>query len=559
MTKRILVFLLGAGLLFAWVALPRAAAQEPLQPPPQPGDAMAGFQLFQERCANCHGPRGMGDGELAAQLPSPPKPIGDGIYIQDAVPATMYDVVSNGRLEKGMPPFGSGSSNPLTVQQRWDVIAAVYSLATAAESIAAGADSAESLTLADQLAAVDWLNTSNNAAAAQLADSGLDGPALADLVNFGRSRTYTYFDIAALDRPVPFARVSGDVFNGSTGEAVSAVPVMLQGYDRQFQVRQTLTTTVGTDGTFEFELTDVSQDWVFLAFIDYSGINFSSDVIRFSPLEAEQTLPVTVYDTTNDSAEIEIERLHVILDFANDSVGVNEFYSISNLSNRVFVGADGSDGRETVAIDLPDGAQNVDFRRSLGSDFVPANEMVPTASGYADTVPLRPGINTLGLLVSYDLPYSSGMTIEHPLAYPARAVSLVMPNAGVTVAGDGWTSGGAQEIQGQSFLSYQGTAGDVVSLTLEGRLRAVSGGNSRMANRDQSAELILGAGALVIALAGSAYVVNQWRTRPPADPEALLEELADLDDAFDAGEVSEREYVRRREQLKNELRDVWDV
>ncbi|UCC53729.1 MAG: c-type cytochrome, partial [Anaerolineaceae bacterium] len=47
-------------------------AQEPLEPPSTP-DAERGSALFAERCVNCHGPSGQGNGEMAPDLPAPPR------------------------------------------------------------------------------------------------------------------------------------------------------------------------------------------------------------------------------------------------------------------------------------------------------------------------------------------------------------------------------------------------------------------------------------------------------------------------------------------------------
>ena len=118
----------------------QVTAQEaavPLAPP----DAAAGLQVYAERCANCHGPLGNGDGELAARSAVPPVVFTDPEYIRQARPGLMFTTITNGIMgDNGptMPPFGPSSSNPIDEATRWDLIAAVYSLATPADSLAAG-------------------------------------------------------------------------------------------------------------------------------------------------------------------------------------------------------------------------------------------------------------------------------------------------------------------------------------------------------------------------------------------------------------------------------------
>jgi mono/diheme cytochrome c family protein len=113
--------------LFALVSVGTILAQEGGSPTAPPNGA-AGLATFGERCANCHGPLGMGDGELAANLPSPPPSFADPNFIRQAVPADLFDTITNGRIEMNMPPFGPSSSNALDEESRWQAVAAIYNL-----------------------------------------------------------------------------------------------------------------------------------------------------------------------------------------------------------------------------------------------------------------------------------------------------------------------------------------------------------------------------------------------------------------------------------------------
>ena len=97
----IVVILLG--LLLLWPAA--GQAQEPVLPAATP-DGFPGLETYAERCANCHGTTGAGDGELIAQTDNPaPMPF-DAAYISQAMPSVMFQQITNGEAAVGMPPFG---------------------------------------------------------------------------------------------------------------------------------------------------------------------------------------------------------------------------------------------------------------------------------------------------------------------------------------------------------------------------------------------------------------------------------------------------------------------
>ena len=90
-----------AGLLFKNVS-PMVAQDLPL--PIAPPDAAAGLEIYNERCIVCHGEMGDGQGTQALQAGLEPAALADPAYRVTAVPATMYDIISNGNISAGMPP-----------------------------------------------------------------------------------------------------------------------------------------------------------------------------------------------------------------------------------------------------------------------------------------------------------------------------------------------------------------------------------------------------------------------------------------------------------------------
>lgn len=579
-------WLLSGGLLILALGLFDGAARLAAQTAPTPvvpPNAEAGLQLFATRCASCHGPLGQGDGEMAADLPVPPANYSAPGFLDTAVPVDLFDTITNGRLESGMPPFGPTSSNPLSEAARWDAVAAVYSLGTPPETIIAGRELYEAGCLechgadGDEAAldlsdAAYWAVRSNQEVVEQLAQPlpehsfELPEAERRAVVDYSRSLSYRYLDPARLTEPVPAATISGTVLNETTGAILAAGTADLLIFEEMSLV-DTLTTTVGADGRYQFDLVEVPPNQIYAVQVGYAGLNFNSNIGRLRHTEPHLDLPVAVFDTTTEAGAIFVERVHIILEFGGDQMLVNEFYQFSNQGTTVYVGENGRPEQGTVAVSLPEGATNPLFQRSFGSlqDFLPADDLIPSGRNWLETTPIFPGSTVLSLLVRYDMAYESGMSLAHPVNYDTGEVNLILPLVGVELANAaGWVAGPEQTMAEGSFINYiqsELPAGETVNVELTGRPRTAApaaSGNTLV--RNETIELAVGGGILVVAMGVAAYFFTTWRGAEPAldEPEALLEAIAELDDAYEAGEIAAEDYEWEREQLKEELVALWE-
>lgn len=545
--------------------------------PTAPPDAERGLAIYAERCAVCHGELGAGDGEQAVAAGLEPRNFAEPVYRLEANPQLMFDVITNGSLANGMPPFGAGTSNPLSEADRWHLVAAIYSFSTPEENLELGeslfAGAGGDLT---ELPDLDyWYTRSNSDVLADLSGGewgfAVTGMSAADqeaVVDYGRAQTYQYANPLAAFEPIESATISGLIVNGTTTDPETDVEAVLRAFAPDFTETLAMTTTVDSDGRYTFDLTDVPPEWIYLVSTDYEGLTFNSQANQLNRETPELSMPIIVYDATDDVAVVSVNQIHMILSFEPDSVQISELYIFNNEGNAVFAGETGNPDDGTVQIYLPAGAENVNFQRSFGSleNFGPAPEVIQTETGWADTLPLRPGDGSSSLLVSYELPYEDGLRLGHPLVYPVAGATAIMPDVGVELSGDGWQSEGAQALPGGSYLAYvnSGLAGsDALSLELNGRAeQLVDAQGNAVLVRDESQELIVGMAALGLTLLAGVFFVRQWQ-QPTAvadnnnDKQALLQAIADLDDEFEAGELDEAAYAQEREQLKEELRAIW--
>src|SRR5262245_57959959 len=96
---------------------------EPL--PPEPPSAERGGALFAENCVGCHGARGDGAGEEAKRLGLSPAAFSQPAFMRGETPRDFFNVISLGRRRAGMPEW----SQAFTVQERWDLVAYLWTLA----------------------------------------------------------------------------------------------------------------------------------------------------------------------------------------------------------------------------------------------------------------------------------------------------------------------------------------------------------------------------------------------------------------------------------------------
>lgn len=581
----LVLFVALAAMLFNRPAASTAAQETAV--PTTPPDAAAGLAIYNERCAVCHGEMGDGQGQQAVQAGLQPPSFAEPTYRLTADPARMFDVISNGNVANGMPPFGVGSSNPLSEADIWNLVALAYSFSTRPDDIAAGeALAAELGAEPDTWPGLDyWFGRSGEAILADLESENVLGIDLAglseaeklSLIDYGRSLHYRYTDPLTAFAPIAQATLSGQVINGTTNDTVTEGEVRLRAFNLQLEVLYSETVPLNEDGTFSFALENVPPDWVFLADVVYGDLSFNSSPAQVSNTQPAAQMPIFVFETTSDPTVVQIDQLRMLLSFTQDQLLVSELYQFSNADAAVFVGEAGSADQGTVEIQLPAGAANVQFQRGFGTtqeSFIPADEMIQTETGWADTVPLRPGASSSILLVSYALPYSDGLLLAHPLAYPVGNATTILPQVGVELIGEDWVFQGVQETVSGTFEGYTNSQlGNAAALgfTLDGRpTQIIDSQGNPIAARNQNSELLLGGGGLVLALAVGLFFIQRWRTEQSTmavaangrvaqkqDIQALLQVIADLDDAYRAGEIDETAYTQQRQELKEQVAAVW--
>lgn len=356
--------------------------------------------------------------------------------------------------------------------------------------------------------------------------------------------------------------ISGTITNGTTGQPMPGLTVELGIFDHTELVEQR---TATTDAAGRYLFTELSTDpqAIYAARVVYpAGVPYSSDFVSFDDGQTEINLPVTVYETTADPAGVRAARVHFIVEFDPALPGqalVAELIVFSLDGNRTYVG----DGNAVLRFSLPAGATDLGINEEeIGGRFE------ATAGGFVDKLPLRPGANVRQVLYRYSLPYTGNrLELKRALPYPATAVNALVSDVGQQVASPQLTDQGKRATQGATYFNLAATnlpAGQEILVRMTGLPSAQSGSGSTAGAASANRAVVLALIGLAAAVAALLVALPLLRGRvaparaTPAglDREALLDALASLEAAHEAGEIPEAVYRDQRLRLKAQLRDL---
>jgi mono/diheme cytochrome c family protein len=537
------------------------ATPRPIEFPASPPDLANGVAVYAENCAPCHGVSGLGDGAQAAALPFAPAPIGTHKLAADAKPEDWYQIISNGNLDHYMPPFAAR----LSAQERWDVLAYVYSLSQDqalfqrgkelavqySEELSAlvpnldnlsqiGAYSQSDLISKLQTVLPNLSQDDRQALAAYIQSVSLGGAVAAN--DAGQATT----EAAQPGALTGAATFSGKVVDGTDGNLPAGLQAILFAYDHVAQAF-TQTVDVQADGTFDFPDVPLAANRTFFVEIDYAGQSYFSEFLNADSAKTEFETPITIYETTTDVSQLAVEKLTLVFDFPQaGKARVVEQVTISNIGDRAV--APGADGQPVLHFSLPADASNLVFQ-----DGALGDRYVAEPGGFGDLRAALPGQQSYQLIFAYDLPYRNGLRLPLKIDLPTRSVLVLIPNGNVNLQSGDFQSAGVQQIQEVDYQSNVSARaffpGDEVNLQLRGPNPA-GGGLFDFVNDDS---VLIGLAALTLAV-GVTWI---WlrRTQPPAETsEQVMDEIIKLDQRHEKGRISGAEYKKKRAALKSQLR-----
>jgi mono/diheme cytochrome c family protein len=556
--------------------------------PASPPSIETGAAIFAEKCMPCHGRAGLGDGPQSMQLPVTVPGIGLADVARAASPADWFKIVSQGNLDRFMPPF-AGS---LTDQQRWDVVAYALTLHVPASQAARGqsliqrgcANCPAAFSDQEKMAALsekDLVAMLSNGSGSQPAfGKDLSDDDAYAVAAYLRSLTFSAAPkVAAAATP---SAAQGSPENSTPAAASTATPsagigevtgsiefpsggkptnltVTLHGFDHATdqtsgpQEVLTLSAPASADGSFAFENVGMPVNRIFLAEVNYAGITYRSDFAAASADSVKVALsPLKVYKASTDVSLLKLDQVHISTDFSTaGTVQVLEIFALKNASNNAVVIS--TDGTTIPFIPFPEGATDQGYEAGQGSaPFVKADQglaVVPSDKPYS-------------IIAFFNLPYEKKADINQPLAIDMPSLILLVPQ-GIKVQGKQLESRGLQVIEKNNYEEFSASglkAGQTLAFSVSGQPKA-----STSAGIAAHQGWLIGGAALGMALIGGGlFLYVRERRRQPAAPDEADFESADevldailaLDDLHQAGKISDEAYQVRRNELKETLKDL---
>ena len=538
----------------------------PVSLPQTPPDLALGASVFAVNCTRCHGLEGRGDGELVQSGQVPPlMDFTDPQTARDATPVDWYQTVTNGRLEKLMPPWG----DKLSEAERWSVTLYLYTLPNTDEQIAQGqvvwaakcaechgqqgqgtlkgaplpdlltistsralavvADGlpdkmpplAADLTLEQREAVIAYARTLRlgaqavevaqgptpaltEAAAAPLSTQELAAPAPTQAASPATQAVVAPLSTQEVGAAVT-GTVSGTVTNSTAGGVVPAdlaLSLHILSADGQSEV-QTLTGTVGAGGSYRFADVPFTRDAQYVVTAAHGGAVYNSEVVVGDPASPQLDLPLSIYDVADDPASISVNGILMMLqpDTQPGLLSVVEIVSFTNTSDRAFLRQDGTTPA-SVSVRLPPGAVYQDF--SGGSYQLSAD-----GSEISDTQPVLPGDEHVMHLV-FTIPTSGTVSLAQSLSYPLNGqLEIMVPSDTLSVSGSEISTLGTRQMGDRSFTSFGGTynrpAGGQVEFQVSGAANSASASASTavvpVGGISVAAYALIGVGLLAIGAA----------------------------------------------------------
>jgi len=341
--------------------------------------------------------------------------------------------------------------------------------------------------------------------------------------------------------------ITGRVVNASSDNSpLFNGEVTLEIYSKM-TLSNTKTVKSYSGGNFSFKGLKTGNDMVYIVRVNYHGVDYFSDPIVLNPKNPNYKINLPVYEITEDNTKLIVVNHHMIISPAEKGIQVEEIMVVLNSSPFTYKGKNGL----TLKLSLPPGAYNV---RTGGE----AGEKKITITG--DSVLFYKPITPKGLQIvySYELKTSgSSFTLIRPINYKTEKLDVFLKIPEIRVKSEQLKSEKSFTANNIKYLHLSGekfVPGDPLKIRIEN----MPGGETGFFKAGAFSLIVL----IIIMIV--VYIIYQKQKKVSvksnedlfSEKEALIKDIALLDDEYSKGNISEEEYRSVRENKKKRLLDI---
>jgi mono/diheme cytochrome c family protein len=335
--------------------------------------------------------------------------------------------------------------------------------------------------------------------------------------------------------------------------------------------------TANPDGTFSFSDIPRQARTLGIAQTEYAGIRQFSEQFFPSTVQ-DETLPLTMtlYETTADSSAIQLQYVEFLVDAVREEAAslTYQTHEVINTGDRAYIGQEG----RTLALRLPPGIISPQVVETGGQTERFSIELEGDHYVVYDSQPLAP--NQLErITVAYGFSYEGSMTLTPTFNYPILEMNVFASSEhNLEVESTALTRNAPATLnnvvyQGYTLTNTPWPADQALTMRIfEAEPTFTREAEANQGFLRENTTLILGVGLLLVLAGGMFLVYDLQKTRllahtpaPSHHPttqghsnqrQALLAEIAALDEAYEAGQLSELDYQRQRGKLKADLAEL---
>ncbi|MBI1884235.1 MAG: hypothetical protein HYS08_08540 [Chlamydiae bacterium] len=339
----------------------------------------------------------------------------------------------------------------------------------------------------------------------------------------------------------------GHITNGSTGEVAQAEQVSLIELKKNMQF---LSTQQNVTGSYEFKDIAIDPEVPHLIQVSYKGIHYNTSLpphqISESPIET------TVYDVTQNRENIQLTRLHWIVQKENNQLQIQKIFILDNESNPPLTYAS---PEETLRFYIPEEAQNLSVSASTGSMPIPQTPTrIENSNDTTLAFPLKPGKTSV--MISFLMESSNDSIDLMEKAYEKiEEMDLLLSPTDIQVEGPAFENKGVQSEIG--FLLLTGgpfQKGEEIKFKLSGGTEEKEPQIVTIPNETQRFSLPICIGIFLILILGSIPILKRSKSNEiVSQKEALFKALIELEKTYQSGAITLDQYEKEKDPLKSQL------